>query len=261
LLIAIAPAVAFMCSGSAAQEPSGNTVGVIPAASAAGVTGQRVLAVDDPIFMGDQVNTDGMGEVQIRFRDNTRIVVGPNSLMTIDRFVFNPDNTARDVGINYVRGTFRFLSGFSNSEAYSFRTPTMTIGVRGSGHDVNATEGEFVLTEGVARLCHNITRECVDLTEPCSVAVVDEDGIRVVESETERVARLQSGMLQYISGDQSALDPDFQVPDIEQLCGIVVTQQSTGQDAAFAAATGGTIIPGVIGAAALTASNEEPLSP
>ena len=137
LLIPIAPVLAFMIGQSAAQEPSGNTVGVIPAASAAGVTGTRVLAVDNPIFMGDVVNTDGVGEVQIRFRDNTRIVVGPNSHMTIDRFVFNPDNTASDVALNFVRGTFRFIGGVSDSEAYSFRTPAMTIGIRGSAFDIS----------------------------------------------------------------------------------------------------------------------------
>jgi hypothetical protein len=119
-----------------AQQPSGTTVGVTPAAASEGVAGQRVLKVYDPIYMGDRVNTDGRGEVQIRFRDNTRIVIGPNSLMTIDRFVFNPDNTAKDVALTYVRGAFRFIGGTSHKEAYSFRTPAMTIGIRGTAYDL-----------------------------------------------------------------------------------------------------------------------------
>jgi hypothetical protein len=40
------------------------------------------------------------------------------------------------VTLNAVRGTFRFLSGSSPSEAYSVVTPTMSIGVRGSAFNL-----------------------------------------------------------------------------------------------------------------------------
>jgi len=210
---------------------------VIPAAAVINESGRKVLALDDPIFTGDEVNTDGIGEVQIRFRDNTRIVVGPNSLLTIDRFVFNPDNTARDVALNYARGTFRFISGASNPENYSFRSPSMTIGIRGSAHDFS--NGVFVLLAGTARLCHPATRECVEVTEPCSVVVADENSIRVVETEEERLARLRSGTFRYISEDQPSLQPEFEL-DTKAICGIVPIQH---------ASLGTGLLPGAIAAA------------
>jgi hypothetical protein len=245
----------------AAQEPSGNTVGVIPAASASGVTGARTLAVDDPIFMGDEVNTDGMGEVQIRFRDDTRIVVGPNSLLTIDRFVFNPDNTAQDVSLNYVRGTFRFIGGFSRPEAYTARTPSMTIGIRGTEYDIWAG-GLFLLIEDGATLCHRGTNQCVEVDEPCSLVVANDTTIRVVEAETEKLARLraaqQTGQLQYVSeGDQRTLLPEH-FEDIEGLCGLVIAQ-GPGSPAATAALAQLGIV--VLGAAAGDSDNERPVSP
>jgi hypothetical protein len=256
-LTCLAAAAAFIAESGAAQQPSGSTVGVIPAAAAAGVTGSRVLALDAPIFMGDQVNTDGMGEVQIRFRDDTRIVIGPNSLLTIDRFVFNPDNTAEDVALNYVRGTFRFISGISPSENYSLRSPTMTIGIRGSAHDFS--NGAFVLLEGTATLCHPTTGRCVDVSEPCSVVVSDGNTIRVVETETERLARLQSGIFQYISGSQSTLQPDFQF-DTARLCGIAPTQQAS-QGGGAATVAGLAALAGLAVVVTTVVASENPISP
>ena len=96
------------------------------------------------------------GLAQIRFVDDTRLVVGPNSRLVIDEFVFNPDQTAQQVTIRMAKGTFRFLSGNSPSKAYSIRTPTMTIGVRGTVLDVyaavNGDESGAVFHDGGRRL-------------------------------------------------------------------------------------------------------------
>ena len=81
--------------------------------------------------MGDEIVASPRGLAQIRFVDNTRIVIGPNSRLTIDTFVFNPDLTAREVVVTAIEGTFRFISGNSPDEAYTIRTPTMTMGIRG----------------------------------------------------------------------------------------------------------------------------------
>jgi hypothetical protein len=240
------------------QEPSGTTVGVIPAAAVSHQGDSRVLGLDDPIFMGDEVNTDGIGEVQIRFRDNSRVVVGPNSLLTIDRFVFNPDNTARDVALNYARGTFRFISGGSRPEAYSFRSPSMTIGIRGSAHDFS--NGVFVLLAGSARLCHPTTGECVEVSEPCSVVVSDENGLRVIESDVERLAELQSGELKYVSGNQSTLEPDFRL-DIPRICGIAPIRHANAGTTTFAGAITAAAALAIAAIVAESTKESSPVSP
>ena len=91
------------------DEPSGSVVKVDHITDAAGPGGQRVMETDSDVFMGDAIVTNPNGLAQIRFVDNTRIVVGPNSRMIIDRFVFNPDNTASEVTVSAVRGVFRFF--------------------------------------------------------------------------------------------------------------------------------------------------------
>ena len=120
-----------LSSSAAAIEPSGHAVRVDPAVNAAGPGGERLIELQGAVFVGDEIVANPNGLAQIIFVDNTRIVIGPNSRLTIDTFVFNPDNTARKVAITAIKGTFRFISGNSPDGAYTIRTPTMTIGIRG----------------------------------------------------------------------------------------------------------------------------------
>jgi len=130
LMTAVIPVVSF------ARDASGEAVAVVQSARAAGPGGSRTLQVQSPVFSGDVVNTGPVGEAQILFRDKTRLVVAPNSSLKIDRFVFNPERTVQDVTITATKGAFRFFSGEGPKEAYAIRTPSMTIGIRGTVFDV-----------------------------------------------------------------------------------------------------------------------------
>jgi hypothetical protein len=126
------PVLTMALSGpAAALEPSGHAVRVDPAVNATGPGGERLIKLRGAVFVGDEIVASPNGLAQIIFIDNTRIVIGPNSRLTIDIFVFNPDNTAKKVAITAIKGSFRFISGNSPSGAYSIRTPTMTVGIRG----------------------------------------------------------------------------------------------------------------------------------
>jgi hypothetical protein len=114
-----------------AQNPSGYAVEVNPLVNATGPGGKRFIELQGAVFMGDQIVAGPVGLAQIKFIDETRLVVGPNSRLTIDTFVFNPDMTARDVTITALVGTFRFIKGNSRRGAYNIRTPTATLGIRG----------------------------------------------------------------------------------------------------------------------------------
>ena len=94
---------------TAAPAPSGLVIAVVQQAQVNGQTGQRTLQPEAPVFSGDRIITGSIGEAQVRFRDNTKLVVGPSSTMIIDAFVFNDDNSARKISINAVRGAFRFF--------------------------------------------------------------------------------------------------------------------------------------------------------
>jgi hypothetical protein len=160
--------------------------------------------------MGDEITTNSNGLAQIRFVDDTRIVVGPNSRLVIDRFVFNADNTARQVTINAVRGVFRFISGNSPHQAYSIRTPTMTIGVRGTVLDINARgpDSSVMFISGSGGACDE-AGACIEIPNPCDLWVAPRGGGFGMASGLDRTLRV-SAFFPFVR-DQSLLDPAFRV--------------------------------------------------
>ncbi|MGE0213618.1 MAG: FecR domain-containing protein [Parvibaculaceae bacterium] len=229
-LLSAACAGAMAASGAGhAQTASGTAVAVIQATQVAGATGSRVLQINAPVYSGDRVNTDQIGEAQIRFRDDTRLVVGPNSSLVIDRYVFNPDNSTKAVSVNFAKGAFRFISGTSDSRAYSVRTPTATIGIRGTGFDcaVSLAFGTAcVITEGVMDFC-DVQGRCLRLDGGQCGAAIAPPGqpVQRVSGDSQKVNLLQS-RFPYILA-QSGLRQDFQLNIAA--CGLTPTQQQPGQ--------------------------------
>ncbi len=196
-VIAAAVLAAPPAAWADAPVPSGSVVAVIQQANAVGSpTGKRMLDVAAPVYIGDQIQTGEIGEAQLRFRDSTKLVVGPNSNLVIDDFVYKNRGTAEDVSINAVRGTFRFITGSSPKNAYSLKTPVATIGVRGTEFDFSVGrngETTLVLYEGSASLCDN-SGQCVTMTGGCGIAVVPPGGgARRVTTRSERNRLLESG--------------------------------------------------------------------
>jgi hypothetical protein len=127
--MALVAALAF--APVAHAQPDGFVVAAIQKAVKDAKTGAIVLGPASPIYSGDRIVTDDIGNAQIKFRDDTKLVVGPNSALVIDAFIFNKDDTARQVSISAIKGAFRFISGKSPKDVYRITTPTATIGIRG----------------------------------------------------------------------------------------------------------------------------------
>src|SRR5918997_2901540 len=72
---------------ASAQEPTGHTVAVVPDASAFNSSGVRLLSAQQAVFMGDRLQTGPVGQAQLQFIDETRLVVGPNAALVIDSFL------------------------------------------------------------------------------------------------------------------------------------------------------------------------------
>jgi hypothetical protein len=91
------------------------------------------------IFMGEQIihnekiTTDSKGLLQILLADGTSFTVGPNSSMSIDSFVYDPDAGSAKVVATLGKGVFRFIGGKSSKspDGVTLNTPVGTVGVRG----------------------------------------------------------------------------------------------------------------------------------
>ncbi|WP_184359475.1 FecR domain-containing protein [Rhizobium sp. BK602] len=157
------------------------------------------LAVDDPVHRDEQIRTSLSGLGQFTFRDGTKLAVGAGSSVVIDKFVFDDSGSVKKLTIRAAKGTFRWVSGNSNSSAYQIVTPAGTIGVRGTAFDfyvgANGTTA-VVLLNGAAQFCG--AGGCRQLKQQCDCVVAKRNG---QISDPRRVNR---GVLKTL-GNQRAL--------------------------------------------------------
>ena len=91
-----------------------------------------------PIYVRDEVIAESLletvrdGRMDIEFDDKTKLIVGPSSTVKIDRFVYDPNKSSGEVAFNMSLGVLRFVTGHLSSQSYKVKTPTATIGVRGT---------------------------------------------------------------------------------------------------------------------------------
>jgi len=100
----------------------------------AGESGWRPSVVDGTVRQADAIVTGADSRVLIRLRDQSVLTVGANAALNVDRFVIDTEADPAGVLVSMVRGAFRFVSGSRGAERerVAFRTPTATIGIRGT---------------------------------------------------------------------------------------------------------------------------------
>lgn len=197
-------------STSFASNP-GEAVAVIQQALIQSDGTRSVLEKGAPVLSGDIVQTNARGEAQLVFPDKTRIVVGPNSTLVLERTLFRSNNKAQRFVVNAVSGTYRFISGESRKSRYQIKTPTATMGIRGTAFDFTVTDEEttVLMYEGIVNLCAN-DRNCARLSETCTSVIVDvEELFSQPGTDQAKVALLRERFPFSSDGRQIRLEPDF----------------------------------------------------
>jgi len=167
-------ALGFLSFTGLGLAASGKALGVDPAASIETKADTKTLTVGADVFIGDRVVTGAKGQVQIKFSDQTELVVGPNSALLIEDYLLRNDESAGKFAINALSGTFRFTTGRAPKDRYIIQTPTGTIGVRGTSFDFNSStqETRVLLYHGQVVLC-NLSNTCVTLDDTCELGAYD----------------------------------------------------------------------------------------
>ncbi len=106
--------------------------------------GTRRRVVDGgPIYPGDVVETARGANAVLVFRDDTRITLGSQTRFRVDNFVYDAKNAGEGRFLaSILRGSVRALTGViakANTRNVGFSTATATIGIRGTGLDVQCT--------------------------------------------------------------------------------------------------------------------------
>ena len=93
---------------------------------------ERVLKIGNDMVSDEVVTTKADDKTQIVFLDGSTLNVGPNSSITIDKFVYDPNTKTGELEIKASRGVFRYIGGaISKTTDIKVTTPSATIGIRG----------------------------------------------------------------------------------------------------------------------------------
>lgn len=106
----------------------------------------RPLAVGAALYEGDLVRTGAGGVAVIGFKDQSKVSVNPQSTLRIDAFVYNKPQSADNMGLSLLKGGLRAFTGLigkKSPDAFSVKTRTSTVGIRGTGMDISC-EGPCV---------------------------------------------------------------------------------------------------------------------
>ncbi len=100
----------------------------------------RLLRKGDPVNEGDTLSTAPAAALQVKMRDGGIVAMRPDSRVRIDSFKFTgkQDGTEQS-NFSLLKGGFRAITGLIgriNKQNYRVNTPTATIGIRGTDHEI-----------------------------------------------------------------------------------------------------------------------------
>lgn len=107
----------------------------------------RGLRAGDTVYVGEQLQAAANGEAVLRMDDGGYLAVRPGAQFRVEDFAADKSATDR-LSVHLVQGGLRFITGWIaklNPKGYRVRTPSATIGVRGTDHET------YFLTDPVAQ--------------------------------------------------------------------------------------------------------------
>lgn len=129
--------LAFVGPSAQAAENTAEDVGdvdaVVATAEASRADAVRRLALNDPLYEGDRLETGPGARLHATLADGGVLMLGADAVVEIDRMVLSRGEAAGELSV--LRGAFRMVSGEVNKSlggALTLRTPVATIGIRGT---------------------------------------------------------------------------------------------------------------------------------
>ena len=105
---------------------------------------RRRLVDGGAIYPGETVETGPAARGVLAFRDDSRLTLGATTRFRVDSFVFDATNPGEGKFlVSLLRGSMRALTGLigkANNRNVGFTTATATVGIRGTGVDMQCDE-------------------------------------------------------------------------------------------------------------------------
>ncbi|MGI9389190.1 MAG: FecR family protein [Boseongicola sp.] len=185
-------ALVFFLGAGPVLASIGKVVDVRPGATLTAGGSTKKISAGMKIDSGDVIVTDAKGIVQLVFKDETKIAVGPNARMIVDASMMRGSNRARNFAVKALGGSFRFISGKSDSAAYSIKTPNATMGIRGTAFDFwvdGNSQTAVAMLEGQVRMCES-GGGCAVISGRCSLATAVQGRAITRQTKVKPVAQI-----------------------------------------------------------------------
>lgn len=144
-LATLAAAWLLAGSGSALADAEAGTIKTLKGTANIERAGQQTPAtVGAKVMANDRIVTGVDSSLGITLRDNTLLTAGPSSTLDLNRFAFDSTTHAGAVDATLKRGTLAVVSGKiakASPEAVVFKTPSLSLGVRGTEFIIDAGQG------------------------------------------------------------------------------------------------------------------------
>jgi hypothetical protein len=152
-LLATALLAGAMISTQAAPLSAADRVGVASAVnqsaqSQVGGGAMKTVRIGKSVFNRERIATGPTGLVQVLLADGSNFVVGPNSSLVIDEFVYRPADGQAKLVATFGRGVARYVGGriSKNRGGVTINTRQGTIGVRGGMANLLDQGGQTVFS-------------------------------------------------------------------------------------------------------------------
>lgn len=120
--------------------PVGTVIFVLGDARLTGTGASRAVKKGDSVEEGETLVTARNASVQLRMIDQGFIAVRPDTTMKFDEYKYSGREDGNERGVlSVASGGFRTITGVIgrlNKQNYTVKTPTATIGIRGTDHEV-----------------------------------------------------------------------------------------------------------------------------
>ena len=116
------------------------------------------IEFEDAVYLNEVVETGDESALVIKFSDGSKLTLGENARVVIDKYVYSPAGSDSAQVLTLTKGAFRFLSGAMPKANVQIKTPAVSIGIRGTElifdvaddgeTEMSAISGEADCTDG-----------------------------------------------------------------------------------------------------------------
>ncbi|MCK5340291.1 MAG: FecR domain-containing protein, partial [Desulfobulbaceae bacterium] len=176
LLLFISSFLVLLCCLNSHALAATDGIGFVAAirgkVSAVNIDGRsRGLSLKDEVFQADTIKTGKRSRIQLMFIDNSLISLGRNSEMKLTEYSWDKEKKTGVMKTEIKEGVFRVMGGAitkASPENFATKTPTATIGIRGSMYAGKTTADSLsVVFQG---------GKGIDITNPAGTVSITKPG-------------------------------------------------------------------------------------